>query len=414
MFKKLSYKFYLESYIGLFVLFALVLPKLIALLFIGFLPLIIVGLRKKKLKFTLNFTSVLFISLYLIYILYIVFTRNPDLAKTYSENKLSFLLLPLFLAFRLKEGFSFKIPIHLFLLGVLIMLCQYYWASFSCYMGVNGGRNCFLTSSFSYSHHPTYTSVYLLMALVALFYAWKQKYTYFKLFWIIPTVMLILIAYVQCLSLAGILFLFVLCAILLIYGVYSKFGKIIALLSLIISPFLIYLTIISIPQIEGEWTNAKWYFDQYVKNPTEFAETRQPDMSGTEVRIVMWTVAVESIKQFPLGVGTGNVDEILTANLKKIGQHELAEHEYNPHNQYFQTWIETGFFGFLILFLILIFSIYYGFKYRNWALVILAFSLAFNMIFESMLQRQDGIVFYTFVLNLLVIYSKPKQEALTA
>lgn len=409
MLKNVTYKHFFEGYLGIFLVFTLLLPKLIALAFIGFLPLIIVGFIKKKIKFKINYLALGFILLYLIYLIYASFTRHPAQAATYFENKLSFILLPILLSFRLKSAFSYQIPLTVFLMGLIGMLIQYYCFSFYCF-SQGGGKLCFLTTGFSSNHHPTYTSVYLLFGIISLYFGLKQKFRFFNLKVIIPLFFLFALSYLLCLSLAGILFLFALLAILSIRLVYLKWGKITAFVFTVLAPFLMYFTIISIPQVEGEWTNAKWYFDEFVKNPNEFVKNRKYPMVGTEVRIVMWTVAYEVVKDYPMGVGTGNVDEVLTAYLNRVGQDKLAKHEYNPHNQYLQTWVETGLFGFLILLSICATGIYYAYKNKNWILLLLILNLAFNMIFESMLQRQDGIVFYTFVLNLLACYPLNKMS----
>jgi hypothetical protein len=51
-----------------------------------------------------------------------------------------------------------------------------------------------------------------------------------------------------------------------------------------------------------------------------------------------------------------------------------------------------------------------GWNSKNWMLLILSASLAFNGLFESMLQRQSGIVFYSFWSVLLVVWSFQNQQ----
>jgi hypothetical protein len=55
-----------------------------------------------------------------------------------------------------------------------------------------------------------------------------------------------------CLSLAGILFLFALIAVLTLILIYKKWGKLACIFAGVAAPFLLYLSIISIPQVEGE------------------------------------------------------------------------------------------------------------------------------------------------------------------
>lgn len=395
-----------DAFLGLFALVMLVFPKMIALFFIVFVIFLIVGLRKKKLILELKPLPVLFAALYVGYTLYSIATRHPDQAAVYIENKLSFLLLPVLLSFRLKIVSEFKGLITGFTLGVFILISSSLIAACVCYLQPDGGRHCFLASEFSFQHHPSYSSAFYILALVFAWYGKKKSFVGFNRWTVIPFTFLIVIATFMSLSLAGILFFFSFVACFILWVIYQKFGKWIALSASIVAPFLMYLTITSIPQVEGEWTNAKWFADEYLKDPSAFVKKRTYPMSGTEVRIVMWTVSTQVFQKYPMGVGTGNVDEVLADHLNRMEQQELAKQNYNPHNQYLQTGIEIGIFGLLILIAILVNGLWYGFKHRNWILVVLTANLFFNMLFESMLQRQSGIVFYTFFLCILVIYSQ--------
>jgi hypothetical protein len=120
------------------------------------------------------------------------------------------------------------------------------------------------------------------------------------------------------LSLSGILFLFIVIGFYCLYRLKKSVNKLIFYASVLVLPLIGYFSITNIPQIEGEWHNAKWYADEYLKSPEAFVKSRVYPMSGTEVRIVMWTAAVKAIQKHPLGVGTGNVDEYLAKELNQV------------------------------------------------------------------------------------------------
>ena len=123
----------------------------------------------------------------------------------------------------------------------------------------------------------------------------------------------------------------------------------------------------------------------------------------------MWTVTLEEIALHPLGVGTGNVDAHLSGRLKKYGQLDLAkkdEHgaiQYNPHNQFLQTGIEIGVLGLLALLFMVGVTWRIARQHKNYLLMAVVASLVLNSLFESILQRQSGIVFYSFWICLLVM-----------
>ena len=405
MANRISFSSVYSIFIGLFLLIALIFPKLIVLGFIGFIALVVVGMIKKKMFFKINYFSWFFISLYLLYLVYAIFTRHSDLAGRYIENKLSFLILPFLVSFHLKDKIKINYAIIGYLIAVFILLIEYYLNGIICFLK-EGTVSCFFSSSFSFSHHPSYTSVFLIFAMGLIVYAWNKKLSGFKLFWIIPSMIVLFLSTFLCLSLAGILFLFLLIGVILLVLIYKKWGKLATVLAAIITPIALYFTLLSIPQVEGEWTGAKWYANEYLKDKEAFVQQRKYPMSGTEVRLVMWTVSSKVLSKYPLGVGTGNVDEILTYNLKKMDQKELAKQELNPHNQYLQTGIEIGWLGIIVLLMITVYGTFKAIQNRNWLLVLILCNLSFNMLFESMLQRQSGIVFYTFVILILANIQK--------
>jgi O-antigen ligase len=95
-----------------------------------------------------------------------------------------------------------------------------------------------------------------------------------------------------------------------------------------------------------------------------------------------------------MGCGTANFDDRLGKRLKDKGLDDYAELNYNPHNQFLQVAVEIGVFGLLIFCSIFVCYFRMAKKYRFGALFWLTFNLAFNCLFESMFQRQSGIVFY--------------------
>ena len=91
--------------------------------------------------------------------------------------------------------------------------------------------------------------------------------------------------------------------------------------------------------------------------------------------------------------------------IEQWGYPEQAKKEFNPHNQYLQIWNELGWIG-LLLFLatILSFGLFFYREQDLSALLVLGTFIVFCL-FESMLQRESGIVF--FICWLLVLLAQP-------
>jgi O-antigen ligase len=206
-------------------------------------------------------------------------------------------------------------------------------------------------------------------------------------------------------SLAGLLFLLIFFFAVFIYFLATKIGRKKTVLFTIISPVLFYVMVMIIPPLKSQWDDAKHFTVDFIDNPTIFLSDTTNADNGSSVRLIMWTVATQVFKEHPLGVGTANVDDYLYAKLTKIKQYKLAKKYYNPHNQYLQSGIEIGVVGLLVLIILLFRATQIAWKQRNYLLLFVVLNLAFNMLFESMLQRQSGIVFYTFWMCFLVVYS---------
>ena len=132
--------------------------------------------------------------------------------------------------------------------------------------------------------------------------------------------------------------------------------------------------------------------------------SNQADRSDSENRIVIWKNAYCAINNSPskmFGAGLSNSQVLLNECYKKNNFFGL-ESEYNTHNQFLQTWLETGYLGLLILLILLFYLAYHAIQKSNFLLLLtlLTFILFFST--ESVLERQLGItVFLSFILLIL-------------
>lgn len=122
---------------------------------------------------------------------------------------------------------------------------------------------------------------------------------------------------------------------------------------------------------------------------------------SNNVRLLVWSASIDIIKKEPFtGVGTGDVKNSLRIRNIESGNHHLAEKEYNSHNQFLNTGVALGIPGLIILIVIIVLCL----KYMNrnlkpvWIYNLILFSIIFFMFTESALERQAGIVFFTFLI----------------
>lgn len=364
----------------------------------AFIPLIIIyaiGISKGKFSFRIDFITILFIALYSTYLVGAFFTNNESVAIKTLEYKLSFLLIPVLFSFKPKVWISIKKPILGLISGSILAMLYGLYSAFICY--ANGGDwLCFLTTSISPILHPSYFMVYLALGMAGSWYGYRMKWSGFKLYWVLIFSIIGLVFHGLALSLSGILFLLLAIGAVVLYFVFKRWNIIGALIALLILPLMGYLIVTKVPQVEGEWNGAKWYAFEYFDSPDTFISTRNYPMSGSEARLVMWSISATEFCSSPWGAGTGNSKGKIGDRLKSFNQLEFAKKGLNTHNQFLETAVEVGLIGLVLLVLIIIYGLRSGIKNKNWLLIFLVSSLAFNCLFESMLERQAGIVFYTF------------------
>lgn len=412
MVRNISYKAAYNYYLAFFAAVMIVVPHFVAIAILPLVVFVIIGSVRKHLQFKLSPIGVLFLLLYLSYAIGTIYTNNTDIASKYLEYKLSFIIFPIlfFFPFR-KGGFSLQKLILGLIIGVTLIGIYGFYNSLGCYL--DGGTSCFFTVIISPIHHPTYLVAFMMLAMGGSWMGYQKKWAGYKLSWIIPFTFFVLIYHILTQSLAGILFMLLIIASLILVFIFKKWGRIAGLVSCSLVPIVLYLIVNFVPYIEGEFNHAKWYADIYISNPSEFVSSRVSPMTGTEQRLVMWTVAAEEFSSNIMGAGTGNVDDVLGARLRALDKDTLADKQFNPHNQYLQTGVEIGIIGLLILISIILYGFYFAIKQRNWLLFILVANIAFNCLFESMLQRQSGIVFYTFWMCIFAVieYKKPNETS---
>ncbi len=106
---------------------------------------------------------------------------------------------------------------------------------------------------------------------------------------------------------------------------------------------------------------------------------------------------IEIKKALPFGVGTGDFQEKLNNQYKRVGFKFGISEELNTHNQYFAEFLKTGVLG-GFLFIILIFMLLKeSYKLQNYTFpIVLLFAI--GSIVETYLSRQHGVDAFAFII----------------
>ena len=119
---------------------------------------------------------------------------------------------------------------------------------------------------------------------------------------------------------------------------------------------------------------------------------------STYTRINIFNCSFDAIKSATFfGYGIGDVKEVLT-----ICFLENNSTYYNTHNQFLGAWLSAGFFGATSLIVMFFQSFRLAFRHRNLIHILILFLFLSMALIENILERQDGILLFTFFINFFV------------
>lgn len=257
----------------------------------------------------------------------------------------------------------------------------------------------FFYGKLSWYHHASYVAMFLVFAVGILFYRFyttnqnqSKKYQILSIFLIIYFSFFVLLLS----SKAGIISLLILFLCHIIYLTFSKkYTRSILMLLIYTCTLWGSSTFLSVTSKRLSTAQQAIEKDGVDKNSTE----------STTERILIYQSAFSIIKKnLIFGVGTGDANNALIKTYENNGYFGALDSKLNAHNQYLQTFIAIGLLGFLVLFAMLLIPIIQAIKQRETLYVLLLFLISFNLLFESMFERQAGVVFYAFFNGLFFFY----------
>lgn len=367
--------------------FTLPLNKSLLPIFIVITVLIafIEGNFQQKLQALKSKFFLIAISLYLLHIVGMLYTTNHKAGMFDLEQKLSLLILPLiFFSDTSINNIQSQKILKSFVLGCVLagIICLAN-AAYKYY--ISGDIGSLLYTQFSPIMHTSYFAMYLCFAIILILF--NESFVYHLAFKIIAVLFLIL-PIVLSSSKSGLFSLGLILLAKFIYEVLIKksYLKVLVFSSLLIaSAISIYFVFPKAFERVGEMKEA--------------LTSSKSEINTSTSRIAIWKIATNIIsKNTILGVGTGDVKDAFISEYQKLTIREFTEKKLNAHNQYLQTFVALGLPG--ILSLLVLLSTIAHFSWYNKMLdgTILTVIIAFNLLFESMLETQAGVVFISFFL----------------
>lgn len=386
----------LHYYFGLLIAFTLPFGKLTSI-FIGVLLInwIIEGGLKEKLKKIYNSKYVwIFISLYLIHVLGLFYTTNMDAAWFDLEVKLSLLILPILIAGKPYDRDN--LPHFFIALIVGLVYSSLYLLSRSLSLYFINGENTFFYQNFTVFVHPSYLSMYInfiiCWLLIKLIKRDKYQIIFSKTITISLLVFFSVIVFLLS-SKSGLLTFLLIIIGLIIYSIFFKknYGVALGGIAIMVSSFFI---------INSFVPSLKYRVNNFMDALT--TQSEETTINSTAIRLLIWQSSNQIIKEnFLIGVGTGDVKDALKQEYKKRGIENALKQNFNAHNQFYQVFIALGIIGFLVLIVCLFYPMFRAFKSKEYLYVFFLIIIVVNFLSESMLDRQAGVLFYSFFNSIL-------------
>ena len=379
----------LSCLIAFFISFKFLIPVFIVLLLINWVA---EGNFKSKFKSIPNLPVFLvFISLYLYYLIGMLYSSNKTYGWADLQTKLSLLIFPLIFATSLVNKEKFNSVLLSFVSGVFAV--SLYLLARASYLYFHENINYFYYVDFSYFLHPSYFGMFVNLAMLIIGLdkiEFLAKNNFIKIAALLFLLFIIILLSSKLALLSTLL-------LMLIYGISyivktKKFKLGLALLFTFVAATI--LLIKAVPELNARIQNAL--------NAVNADEVDKTESESNAVRILVWNAAGKALVENGLiGTGTGDVKDELFKQYEKLGYTGALEHKLNAHNQFLQTGVALGYIGLLVLLATFFVPIYFSWLNKNYLFICFSLLVLLNCLTESMLEAEAGVIFISFFQSIL-------------
>ena len=334
-------------------------------------------------------------SIYLLFVVSTLYTTDIDRAIKLLIRLLPFLILPI--SFALVPKAIYKKLTDVFI-QVYTISCGLFCVVIFIYSMSLDISDIYIIYSYisnnfwGYADHPIYISLYFGIALILILFKSKKSLLNIVLFVTIFFTLLFLSRKGNIISLVVIL-LFMIISNSKTFFTRRFFGY----------SFVVLLIVAGVSYLFNNFLFIRFEeiinLDQFLNNPK----------TSTGIRSILWRIGASLSAESPFfGYGLGSVQDLIGTSLIENGYEELTYVlKYNVHNQYLQIALISGYIG-LLFFLSILSYIFLKIKNSKRALCIFLY-IIFCFIFESLLERQNGIIITALFFNLLLFLPYKKE-----
>lgn len=381
----------LNFFVGLMFILILI-PSNLKSLFIILLGIVVLY---KAYKNKTKFNKVFFLNysiIYFVILLTLIYNQSFSQGFWFAQTMVSLAIFPFYFSFISKDDYE-KLNFDAFFGIYLISIFVFHVAVFSWFAifefsvpdTLRHFQEIVTLHLGKLSTHPIYISMHCSIALFLSTKLYKNELSIFKkivLFLLQAFMILFLILHAKKGPIAAFLVSIFLYFIIFYKGLNLK----------IVIPFFLILTVLffSIPSVKNR-------FSELIK----IEKLTNENANSTNIRVAVYKNVFQLIKNSPIiGYGIGTHDQALQDNYSRNNQDILLEKYYNSHNQYL-SFLLIG--GPILLFLFLYFfvnNIKLAILSNNKIFVLLLLFYSIVMLTENILERESGVIFFSFFLSL--------------
>ncbi|PQV49656.1 O-antigen ligase-like membrane protein [Jejuia pallidilutea] len=339
-------------------------------------------------KIVQNKINLFFIAFFIIYLLNNLFVTDKSYLHLGTvERFLPFLVLAIIIPSINNRKCLALFPISAILIGIGLTVTSI------IDVFIHGNMVFLSFDNFSKYLHPVYYSYLLFFSILYIqFYYW-EKFKYIILF--------ILFCFLV-FSGSKMVFIFTLLAFL-IPLIKSK------MIFIVIIPLAVIVLLFS--PLKNRFYDILDENDFSILQEEKITDANDARINGLTFRLILWREALKTMHGVDYIIGKGvtkQTNKILENKLVNLGM--LSHKNFNPHNQYIDTFWRTGIIGLLSLILIPIYSLVIGINKKDKLLILFCLFMLAVMCSESIFGRVNGIYFFTTVILILINTAKEINE----
>lgn len=314
------------------------------------------------------------------------------------ENRLMFLLLPIFgmplfcsdlfgqrVIIILKAFISgiFIVCIFIFIRAIYLTINDYNF-EVTFLQNIKGNKEIFFFTNLSILEHPSYLAMKINWVIIILTW-FKSRIIKNRLLRIIIISLLSLVIFLIASKSGIVIWLFIMVALIIINIRNNPYKFLLYILTIPFFLVLSYRIIVDIDRVGAFLNSMKTGLNK-----------ENIDWKNLDQRTREWYSSIQLIKENPItGIGLANVEERMVAEYLKHGWEEEALYRFNAHNQFLEAQMTFGIAGTLSLIWMLLTPLIVrkrsGFPHLT---TVFVFLISFLLMFESMFNRQWGIMFF--------------------